>query len=271
MYRLNKANTEYVLIIPKTLKENIDKDGNIKATSMYNGWSLKKLFLIPQNIDYLRDELAQVLVNKKFVSDKMTPDSKYSADFIVSQFGENLYKIFFTIRTLVEGYPIPKFEDLPYKMPILQLSELNKAFINTTALTYINKPEILVPDFDRIDPDTLVKKVGQYDYDSSSWVNGWKAEDLFMNNEQNRKSPYWTPYEVSLDGNGNYKTGVNNIYDRPVYGSRGKFPVWQVTPQHRHYDRENQEMTYNYGAIADYSVQTNRGYDMTALRTKPSY
>lgn len=273
MYRLNKANTEYVLVIPRKLKENIDQTGKIKATSEYNGWTLKKLFLLPENIVYLRDELAQVLVNEKFVNDKMVPDIQYTANFLVSQFRENLYKIFYTINTLVEQYPIPKFEDLPYNLPILQLSELNKAFINTTSLTYINKPEILVPDFDRIDPDTLVKKFGQYDYDSSSWVNGWKPEDLFVNNAENRKSPYWTSYRVALDGQGNDKTGVNNIYDRPVYNNakNGRFPYWQVTPQHRHYDRDNQDMTYNYGGIADNAVQTNRGYDMTALKTKSTY
>jgi hypothetical protein len=271
MYRLNKANTEYVLVIPRKLRENIDKNGNIVATSVYNGWVLKKLFFLPENIAYLRDELAQVLINKKYVEDKLLPDSKYSADFIISKFKENLYKIFYTINTAVENYPIPKFEDLQYDMPILQLSELNKNFINTVSLTYINNPSTLVPDFDRIDPDTLVEKFGQYDYDSSSWVNGWKPEDLFLNNAENRKSPYWTPYSVNLDGSGNDKTGVNNIYDRPIYGNRGRFPYWQVTPQHRHYDRDNQDMTYNYGGIADNAVQTTRGYDMTSLRTKPTY
>lgn len=246
-------------VVPPELRKDINP---------YSGWlvgvyskkTLKGLFLTECNKKYLVRELYTLLQSKQYIKDTIGDSTK------VGLFRRSRPLLMRIVPDIMQSWPIPHNEDLKIANPIMQLSNLNQDFLLTTSKAYLESPDTLFSDVWHHDPETNTKTVGESDYDNSSWSDGtWHPEHLFTNTAENRNTRYWSPVEVNIPS-----SGPGNRYNSITYdfSGGGTFPTWQY--HKRDYSLDNDE-TLREGGRSDRRTQSNRGYNMHALMSKPSY
>lgn len=270
MYRSELMVKPIRLIIPEQYRQDINPhDGRFYSKSPYYNCSIRKLFMDRINYEYVFKELVLMIRNKKFVFDNM-PDAITNRDMVANMLAEKITDIQPLLYKWMEDNKVQNWESTKYNNVPYQLSEMNRDFVLQHAAIICQTPQIVVADIDRINPDSGEIEYGESDYDPSSYFGGtWRPEDLFMNTANNRNSGhYWRPYAYGVDITP-AAAGVNNVYNRDIYGFKSRFPTWQTSVQRRNYDRDQEDMTNGQGAITDYAVQGTKGYDMRALTKIP--
>lgn len=214
-----------VVLIPTKIKQDVNAaSGYLGSSSRYNEMNLKALFRLPENQEYLAEQLYSLITHPEFVRDRLVDSDRSPAKIrgLVSIFIRSQPKIRYMIQEMVEGYALPPPEDFRVLNPVQQLAQVNLEFLKETATVLIQSPQTLDASANRINPDTGEVEYAHADYDASSWSEGvWKPEDLFVNTTHNRKQGYWTPIEVNYTSGPDGKRGPGHRYQGDVYhGSR---------------------------------------------------
>lgn len=185
------------LIVPSVIKKDINKySGFLDSQSKYGGKSLKGLFWLPENHEYLSMELYQMITNKSYVHD-VTNDSYLAGRFV--PYREQLSRL---VPRMVEEWQLPYREDLAIRNPIQQLHTVNFEFLRTTSKNIIQNPNILIADIYDYNPETGSHDNPEYSYGAASYSDGtWHPEHLFTQSKKNRANPYWKPLSVTFDTN----------------------------------------------------------------------
>lgn len=232
--------------VPPDVKKELDPySGWIRLDSPLYGRNLAGLFFMPANVAYLKSQVFNAVrqQSNRFRSpDEMAPD----------------------MWDYVSAFKLPRWEDLDSSNPVEQLDYVNVQFIRETADSILKMiPIPRAADVKRDNPE--------WDYGDASWNDGtWHPEQLFTNNERNRKAGYWEPWSCKP---GTYfdaspeATGPGHRYNRAVYGYH-QFPRWQDL--RRQPERDISE-TLREGGQADRRVQRPSGYNMAAVRSQPHY
>lgn len=288
------------LLIPEEFRKSINKySGYLSTESKYRNKNLKGLFRTVENQKYLVQGLFNLITHPDYVEKNLPLPTEDYRDYegygirtgynndgessIVPNKVNHLISAFKTkkkflednIEDLIEMTEIPYKEDIIVSNPIQQLHILNKSFLLKTSKNIVQNPEMLVPRFNAINPETGADESNiEWDYTSESYADGvWKPEHLFTNSNRNRDNPYWIPLEVNYYANSD-STGPGHRYYSKQYSTtqrtRSQFPRWQSSVDDRPQEREANE-SLREGGISDRRVQRNRGYNMTALVSKSTY
>lgn len=258
-------------LIPGELYKQITKSGYFRNDSPYRNTPLKGLFLSPPNEKYLQDGVYRMVTNKEYV-DMHGVGNKA---LILKGFRANEALIKDSVRDLMDMHVLPHSEDLFVASPVQQLNLVNRDFLVKTTRNMLSSPDMIIPDFYGINPETGAdERETNWDYGASSYADGtWHPEHLFTNSERNRKNLYWVPEEINYDARPE-ATGLGHRYNSPVYArtprTRSQFPRWQYSVDHRNYDRHNGESLAE-GGISDRRVQRPSGYNTANLRYKSTY
>jgi len=298
-----------ILIIPKEIKHDINPySGFISMESDYYDKTVKGLFYLPINVQYVSDELMTLITHKKFVENNIDmsitnvetsadtdeerivntadPSLQFSqlepsaadrrVNLIISIFIKNEDIIRNNVPNLMRSNQSPKYkahrEDLAIDNPVVQLHLINKEFIYQTAKSMILSPFNLDPSAAYINLETNKSEINtNWNYTAASWQDGtWHPEHLFTENERNRENPYWVPYEVDYDSrSGSRPIAPGHRYNSSVYDSESQFPRWQYSMNDRPISRD--QGGYAASGTNDRRVQRPNGYNMTALLSRTTY
>ena len=250
-----------ILVVPSEYKKHLNPiDGYFLSDSQYKGCTLKKLFWNTVNKKYLVTQITSLITSVKYLTDTVSNDHT-NIPMLQQMLITNAKKLNTYISDWVETYPLPYAEDMNSDNPVEILHSINLEFIKERAELIVNKPDILIYDYNRINPDTGIQEYAEHDYDASSYADGvWRPEDLFANTARNRANPYWVPMNVEFDSSPE-ATGVGHKYNNKGYNHQGQFPAWQKNK--RHYDRDSEEF---HTARTEERAQRTRGYDMSAIK-----
>lgn len=225
------------LLIPKVFIDDISqRSGFIAKGTKFGDKTLKGLFMTPENVKYLGQELYSLIVNPKYVAFVLSrpenagtyheqSDWAYAQsrmrDNITTQ-AARLVKIFNgrqkfiseLIPDLINSNPkdfwINDFftEDYGINNPVQQLHHLNKKFLETNASGIILQPDMIDEHYFHRNPDLgnlgldAAPEYTEYAYGAASYSDGtWHPEHLFTENARNRSTSYWVPREISFDTN----------------------------------------------------------------------
>ena len=192
------------LLIPEVIIRSINPhSGFINSSSEFGGKTVKGLFLLQQNEKFLVQSIYNLLVSKEYVQDVIEIDgtSKQSLT-LVESFKPLRPIIAERIRVLIESWQLPHREDHATRNPVQQLAMVNQEFIFTTSRTFIQSPDMLVPNYYDIDPLSGQVDAPEWDYGTASWADGtWHPEHLFTQSKRNRANVYWVPVNVTWDTN----------------------------------------------------------------------
>jgi hypothetical protein len=250
------------MLVPPELFPHISRhSGMFLTTSRYYGKPLRALFRLPENRRFLYGKLLATL----------TPEFIYpyaeNPQVILQMVNAKKNDIWQLLPEMIESQVIPYFNDLLFVNPVIQLHELNKNFLRTSAITLTQDIHVLDADYFNRNPETRSVEYAENDFGPNSYSDGtWHPEHLFTNTARNRANPYWTPLEVTYDNEGT--RGPGHRYNDPDIYSGNKFPHWQAFKSY--VDYKNTE-TLREGGHSDRRTQTPYGYDMSRLRAKSSY
>ena len=134
------------------------------------GYSLRKLYLEPENIRYVKVQVLYAL--KKMTNFKITMcQLKFLDDYMFYQ----------------------KLKESDESI-LLQLHRANKEVILSTANQISSEPNMIDEKYDK---EFGIMPRKNYEYSEYSFRGGsWHPEDLFMENIPNRKTNYWDDREV---------------------------------------------------------------------------
>jgi hypothetical protein len=270
------------MLLPNIIKKDINShSGYLSPRSIYSGKNLKGLFRLNENRLYLTNTIFMVITDIQFIElHADTRNHKYLREQLLGcrkLIGE-------CMQDLIETQVLPYDEDIQVDNPVVQLHHLNKSFIQQTSLNFIQNPDAILPRYYAINPDTGAdESSSEYGYNAESYSDGtWHPEHLFTNSARNKDNPYWIPLQVSFVS-GPEETGLGHrYYDKDmssrsrtgaVYSksqrTRSQFPRWQDAGARRQYETDQAD---SFREIrGERRVQTNRGYDMTALIGRSTY
>lgn len=277
------------MLIPKAIAKDVNPySGYISKGSPFYGKNVWALFLTNENKVFLSKALYRLLTNPQYII------RRKGDPYLAIRLRKLQPLMKDVVGAAMETYDLPfdNSELLSHNV-VKQLAISNREFLVKMSELYIKTPELLSKElyyeiYD-VNPDTGQKEDDIYSkYTAKSYVNGWKPEDLFLNNavEKNQEwklqlefqedpsrrwgrsleakgyNPYWEPYET---------THVTNPR-APRKREESGIPFWRITPHHRHYDRDSSD-GLREGGDSDRRVQdwTPGYYDMTALQELPSY
>jgi hypothetical protein len=299
------------LLIPDQYKTQINKySGHFHSKSVYAKKNLKGLFRDPANLRYLCGGLYKLITNVTYVQKNIPVGVQdyndyqgggYATGFnntnqellnkktalLVAAFSRPSVAKFLlhNIQDLIEQTDIPYPEDIVVVNPVQQLHALNKSFLVKTSKNIIQSPEMLLPGFNSINPETgKYEGNTEYDFNCESYADGvWRPETLFTNSNRNRNTPYWTETEVNYysdaDGVNGFADGsdqnkLGHRYYSPEYShsqrTRSQFPRWQYSVDYHRQDHTDPG-SLREGGDSDRRTQRPRGYDMSHLTSKSTY
>jgi hypothetical protein len=221
------------LLVPPEFARAVNKySGYIGASSPHAKKNLKGLFLSPENRRYLARQVYLLITHEEFVRRNIY-------DLVGREIASNTVKLrLMTFRTkrqfleqcipqMMEVHVLPYAEEIMINNPVMQLHRVNNDFMLNTARNIIQNPDMLVPRFYDINPETGVdESQTEYDFTSASYADGtWHPEHLFTNSAANKRSGYWTPLDVSFytddDNTGlGHKYYNNGAYTYTDYGNQ---------------------------------------------------
>jgi hypothetical protein len=290
------------LLVPPEVSRDINRySGFLSSKSKFSQKNLKALFRCPENLRYLAKGLYNLITNPWYVgrnsplptedyrdyagfgirtgfNNNGDPDASITAsnmNRLITAFKSRKDFLEENIEDLVEMTEIPYAEDIVVSNPIQQLHFLNRDFLLKTSRNIIQSPEMLIPRFHAINPETGEDESHiEYDYTSESYSDGvWHPEHLFTNSQRNHNNPYWVPLEVNYYANDNSK-GPGHRYYSGQYSAtkrtRSQFPRWQYSVDDAPLEKDVNE-TLREGGISDRRTQRNRGYNMMNLVSKSTY
>lgn len=303
------------LLIPPEFNLQVNKySGYISPRSPYAKKTLKGLFHSPENERYLARQLYILITNPTFVERHTSQPSEDYMDLdgwshtgfgngvelearrvqrLCDTFRGKAAFLAQNIDQFIDMHPLPYSEDLFVANPIMQLHDVNRAFLLKTAQNIIQNPTMIEPRFFAINDETGQSESEiEWDYTSESYSSGvWCPEHLFSNSKRNRYNPPWRPVDVNFysdptstglghkyynkwnfnlprDKKGRDITGTVNAYSASMH-TRSQFPRWQDAGSDRAYDYDNYETLKEYNA--DRRVQRPHGYNMSALVSRSTY
>jgi len=275
--------------------------GYLSQKSKYKNKNLKGLFRTIENQRYLIGGLYNLITHPVYVQRNLPLPTEDYGDYegygirtgfnndgspqneltlnkthlLISAFKKKKKFLEDNMEELIEMTDIPYKEDIVVSNPVQQLHLLNKDFLLKTSKNIIQNPEMLVPRFTAINPETGADESNiEYDYTCESYADGvWRPESLFMNSKRNRDSPAWIPLETNYYSNDD-SSGPGHRYYSKQYATtqrtKSQFPRWQYSVDDTPLEREVNE-SLREGGISDRRVQRNRGYNMSALVSKSTY
>lgn len=228
-----------MLVVPRVRFDNIDSS------------SVEFLFLSKENELFLAEELAKML-NAYNQNERVSVLCKKIAKNTDAVIKQRLYSA------------APK--SLAYKWETKQadvltlLSNHNKAFLLEIYKNIITNPSSWDENF---------YSHADWNYSESSWVEGWKPEDLFLSSKKNRENGYWKDFEAGVPVNFGsndqvFDNRINMRYKSSAYSQKynGIIPTWQGK---RSRPYENTAEGFQNLGHEDRRVQGNRGYDMSSF------
>ncbi|MEM3062011.1 MAG: hypothetical protein QW303_00505 [Nitrososphaerota archaeon] len=255
-----------MLCIPQELKADLIGDC-LRLNSRFYGCTLKKLFQMPENLRFLTNQIYKLITNPEFIGRHIT--TNYSTEQLLELFLGKKKILKKNMWDFVSSFQHPHCEDLDINNTIYQLHQINKRFIYETAISIIASPFLL----DSPGCKNFENSKAEWDYDESSWIDGWHPEHLFTNSSRNRKAGYWFPWSglpgTYFDSNPEAQ-GLGHRYNRKVYHENefNQFPRWQDL--RRQVERDINE-SLREGGISDRRVLRPSGYNMSSLRNKSTY
>jgi hypothetical protein len=284
------------LLIPTEFAREINTYSNyFNSKSKWAGKTTKALFRSPPNLRYLSKGLYDLITHplhiKKNMPTSVMQESNTNVRFTGPHDSEGIIKNKAThmangfrnsqkfldanIEELVEMHPLPYLEDMIVENPIQQLHLINRDFLLKSSRNIIQCPEMIMPRFFAINPETGAdeSKV-EYDYTSESYADGtWHPEHLFTNSQRNHANPYWIPVETSFYTDPDEKGPGHRYYSKQYAATqrtRSQFPRWQYSAEDTPLETDIDE-ALREGGHSDRRVQRNRGYNMSSLVYKSTY
>jgi hypothetical protein len=243
------------LVIPPEFRDRLSS--SMFLTGQFRNHTLKALFMSPENVRYLGNELMATLSHPTYIlhnipqmdnaeTDSDLPDQTVdraaaSPGFaamvpevrreqvrrLMVMFRQNETLIRDMVPALIRAHDNPLirdyYQDQTIPNPILLLSQQNLELIQHAGKNFIQSPEQIDPSMARFSPDTgRIESTHEYDYGAESWADGtWHPEHLFSNNQRNRENPYWVPLEVSVQSQSGMRLAAipGHKYDSPLYGA----------------------------------------------------
>lgn len=308
------------LLIPPEFNVQVNKySGYISPRSPYAKKTLKGLFYSPENERYLAQQLYILITNPTFVERHTSQPSEDYRDYngwgyrtgfgngieldarrvqrLCATFRDKAAFLAQNIDQFLDMHPLPYSEDLFVANPIMQLHDVNRAFLLKTAQNIIQNPTMIEPRFFAINDETGQDESEiEFNYTSESYADGvWHPEHLFTNSKRNRYNPPWQPVDVNfytdpdsvglchryynkwnfdlpINQSDRKKRGISGTVNAYAHSqrTRSQFPRWQDAGSNRAYDYDNYE-TLVEGGSSDRRVQRPHGYNMSALVSRSTY
>lgn len=228
-----------MLVVPRVRIDNWDSN------------SVEFLFLGKENELFLAEELEKML-NAYNQNEKIAVLCKKIAKNTDAVIKQRIYN--FAPKSL--GY---KWETKKSNVLTL-LSNHNKSFLLEIYKNIITNPSSWDKNFYAHE---------DWNYSESSWIEGWKPEDLFLSSKKNRANGYWKDFEVGTPVNFGsndqvFDNRVNMRYKSSAYSQKynGMIPSWQGK---RSRPYENTAEGFQNLGNEDRRVQRNKGYDMSSF------